>query len=252
MSQPDAAVAEGVSAVVPVLDESGSLAELHERLVAALAGLGRPWQVVYVDDGSTDGSRETLARLAGSRPEVTVVLLARNFGQTAALAAGIDHARYPVLVTLDADLQNDPADIPRLVARIDEGADLVSGWRRDRQDAWLTRVLPSRIANSLISRVTGVRLHDYGCTLKAYRRRLFDSFRLYGEMHRFVPAWAALAGARVAEVPVAHVPRRAGASKYGLLGRHYRYEGGDKAAAVALEVLRAAVADVGPTIKVCG
>lgn len=211
----------GVSAVVPVFDELENLEELHERLVAALSTSGREWEIVYVDDGSTDGSTELLGRLAVEDEHVTVVELARNFGQTAALAAGLDEARLDVVVTLDADLQNDPADIETLVTRLEEGADVASGWRRDRRDPFVSRVLPSLVANALISRATGVSLHDYGCTLKAYRRRLFDEFRLYGEMHRFVPAWAAWAGARVAEVPVAHHPRRAGSSKYGI-GRTWR------------------------------
>lgn len=211
----------GLSVVVPVYDERESLTALHERIRDSLEPLGLAWEVVYVDDGSRDGSDGVLRDLAASDDRVVVVRLARNFGQTAALSAGIDHASHDVLVTLDADLQNDPRDIPQLLSRLEDGADVVSGWRRDRKDAALTRTLPSRVANWLISRMTGVRLHDYGCTLKAYRRRLFESFRLYGEMHRFVPAYAAWAGARVVEVEVSHHPRRAGQSKYGL-GRTWK------------------------------
>ncbi len=172
---------------------------------------------MLVDDGSRDRSPEILRALARQDPEhVRVVLLRRNFGQTAAIAAGIDHARGQVIVLLDADLQNDPADIPKLLAKLDEGYDVVSGWRKHRQDPFLTRVLPSRLANALISWVTGVHLHDYGCTLKAYRREVLREFRLYGEMHRFIPAYAAAVGARIAEVVVQHHPRRRGKSKYGL------------------------------------
>jgi glycosyltransferase involved in cell wall biosynthesis len=215
------AVRGGVSVVVPVYNERETLPSLYGRLAGVLAGLAREHEVIFVDDGSLDGSDRVLEDIAAADPNVVVVQLARNYGQTAALAAGIDRARHEIVVTLDADLQNEPGDIPLLVQRIDEGADVVSGWRKDRQDPFLSRILPSLLANALISRATGVVLHDFGCTLKAYRRRLFESFRLYGEMHRFVPVYCAFAGGRVVEVPVHHAPRTAGRSKYGL-GRTWK------------------------------
>ncbi|HSB90936.1 MAG TPA: glycosyltransferase family 2 protein [Anaerolineales bacterium] len=204
-----------ISLVIPVYNEVESVPHLHQAIREALAG--RDYEVVYVDDGSTDGSVEALERLVREDGGASrVVVLRRNFGQTAALAAGIDHSSGEVIVTLDADLQNDPADIPALMQKIDEGYDVVSGWRVDRQDAALTRRLPSQIANWIISRVTGVRLHDYGCTLKAYRREVLEGFHLYGEMHRFIPAYAGGVGARIVEVPVRHHARRYGRAKYGL------------------------------------
>lgn len=205
-----------VSIVIPVYNEAGNVTILHALLGQLRKSWSVPFEVVLVDDGSTDGSREELARAADSDPSLVIVSLVRNYGQTAALAAGIEEARGEIVVTMDADLQNNPAEIPMLVAKLDEGYDVVSGWRRDRKDPLITRILPSRAANWLIGRITGVRLHDYGCTLKAYRRELFDRFRLYGEMHRFVPAYASAAGGRVAEVVVDHAPRRFGTSKYGL------------------------------------
>lgn len=216
MSAAQGSAPAGVSVVIPVFNERDNLPLLHERLVASLAPLGRPWEILYVDDGSFDGSTELLEGLAASEPRVRAIVLARNFGQTPALAAGIDHASHDVIVTMDADLQNDPADIPRLLAAIDGGASIVSGWRRNRRDPWLTRVLPSLVANVVIARVTGVRIHDLGCTLKAYRRKLFQSFQLVGDMHRFLPVFGAAAGGRLVEIEVAHAPRHAGASKYGL------------------------------------
>ncbi len=207
-----------LSIVIPVYNEEENLPLLHQALHEGLAACRYPWEAVLVDDGSSDGSAAVLERLAQEDPQhVRVVFLRRNFGQTAAIAAGIDHAKGDVVVLMDADLQNDPADIPMLIAKLEEGYDVVSGWRKDRQDPFLTRVLPSRIANGLISRVTGVHLHDYGCTLKAYRREILQGFRLYGEMHRFIPAYAASVGARMAEVVVHHHPRRFGKSKYGLM-----------------------------------
>jgi glycosyltransferase involved in cell wall biosynthesis len=204
-----------VSVVIPVYNEVDNLGPLHQELSQHLAG--RDYELVFVDDGSTDGSREALSSLASADVvHTTVVVLRRNFGQTAAIAAGIDHARGEVFVLIDADQQNDPADIPTLLAKIEEGYDVVSGWRRRRQDAFLTRTLPSRLANALISWVTGVRLRDYGCTLKAYRREVLQGFRLYGEMHRFIPAYAGSVGARIVEVPVNHRPRTRGKTKYGL------------------------------------
>ncbi len=208
--------APALSIVIPVYDEAESLGPLFAELGPALTALDRPAEVVAVDDGSTDGSFERLVALAHGDPRIRIVRLARNYGQTAALAAGIEHARAPVIVSLDADLQNDPADIPRLLAVLDGGVDVVNGWRSPRRDPWLTRRLPSQIANRLISLVTGTRLHDYGCTLRAMRAPVAKELRLYGELHRFIPALAADLGARVAEVKVNHRPRTLGRSKYGL------------------------------------
>ena len=209
--------ADSVSVVIPVYNEADSLPLLHQSLHQALDDLSMPWEIVYVDDGSRDHSLEVLISLAQADPEHTsVVQLRRNFGQTAAIAAGIDHACGEIIVLMDADLQNDPADIPMMLEKIGEGYDVVSGWRKHRQDAFITRTLPSRIANGLISWVTGVHLHDYGCTLKAYRREVITGFRLYGEMHRFIPAFAGWVGAKIIEVPVRHHPRRFGKTKYGL------------------------------------
>ncbi|MBI4730424.1 MAG: glycosyltransferase family 2 protein [Acidobacteria bacterium] len=204
-----------LSIVVPVFDEAGSIEELAGRL-ATVRALLPPSEAVLIDDGSTDGTTQILEELHRRDPWFQVVRLTRNFGQTAALAAGFDHARGEVVVTLDADLQNDPADIPRLLAKLDEGYDVVSGWRVDRKDRFVTRRIPSAVANRLVSWTTGVRLHDYGCTLKAYRREVVESLDLYGDAHRFLPALASAVGDRVAEVPVAHHPRRHGRSKYGL------------------------------------
>src|SRR5919108_6308529 len=203
-----------VSIVVPLFNEEENVPLLHERLQKAVAPLGG-YEIVYVDDGSTDGTFTRLSQIAAADPHVRVVRFRRNFGQTAALQAGIDYSQGEKLVFLDGDLQNDPADIPRLLQVLDEGHDVVSGWRKHRQDS-LMRRLPSRVANWLISRVTGVVLKDYGCTLKAYRREVLDNVRLYGEMHRFIPAYAAWAGASVTEIEVAHHPRSFGKSKYGL------------------------------------
>ena len=204
-----------VSVVIPVFNERENLPPLYQALRDALGS--RKAELVFVDDGSTDGSRRELERLARTdAARVRVVELRRNFGQTAAIAAGIDHAQGEVIVLIDADLQNDPADIPMMLDKIAEGYDVVSGWRIRRKDSFLTRTLPSRMANSLISWVTGVRLHDYGCTLKAYRREVLGGFRLYGEMHRFIPAFAGAVGAKIIEVPVQHYPRRLGKTKYGL------------------------------------
>ena len=208
--------APALSIVIPVYDEAESLGPLFAELRPTLARLDRPAEIVAVDDGSTDGSFERLRALAHGDPRIRIVRLARNYGQTAALAAGIEHARAPVIVSLDADLQNDPADIPRLLAVLDGGVDVVNGWRNPRRDPWLTRRLPSQIANRLISLVTGTRLHDYGCTLRAMRASVARELRLYGELHRFIPALAADLGASVAEVKVNHRPRTLGTSKDGL------------------------------------
>ena len=205
-----------LSVFLPVYNEEPNLRPLHAKLSDALRQLGRTSEIIYVDDGSTDGSLEVLRALAGLDTRVKVVALRRNYGQTAAMAAGIDAARGRVLIPMDADLQNDPADIIRLLNKLDEGYDVVSGWRKNRQDKLITRRLPSMLANRLISWIGGVPLHDYGCSLKAYRRESLEDVRLYGEMHRFIPIYASWAGARVAEIPVTHHPRTMGKSKYGL------------------------------------
>src|SRR5262245_1805130 len=203
-----------VSIVLPVYNEEEAIAPLFAELCAVLDGLGRPSEIVAVDDGSTDAS---FARLLAVRdPRLRIVRLARNYGQTAALSAGFEHARAPIVVSIDADLQHDPRDIPRLLAALGDDVDVVHGWRRARRDAWLTRRLPSRIANALISLVTGTRLRDYGCTLRVMRAPVARELSLYGEMHRFIPALAADLGARVVEIPVNHRPRTTGRSKYGL------------------------------------
>lgn len=208
---------DAISVILPVLNERDNLEPLHDRLTTALKPLGRDYEIVYVDDGSTDGSWDVLKRLVASDRAVRIVRLRRNFGQTAALAAGLAHSRHPVIITLDADLQNDPGDIPQLLATLDAGHDVVCGRRRARQDPWLTRRLPSAIANRLIRTLTGVRLHDIGCTLRAYRRALLVDVHMYGEMHRYLPVLLAWVGARIAESDVTHHPRAAGTSKYGLL-----------------------------------
>ena len=205
-----------LSVVVPVFNELESLEILHQQIKAVLISLERTYEIIYVDDGSTDGSSKKLQELAEADRSVVVIQLRRNFGQTAALSAGIDYARGEVVVCQDADLQNDPQDIPRLLAKLDEGYDLVSGWRKDRQDHWLWRKTTSALANWIISRVVDFKLHDIGCTLKAYRRELLNHIRLYGQMHRFIPALALQVGAKVAEIPVNHKPRLYGRSKYGL------------------------------------
>lgn len=206
-----------LSIVVPVYNEEENLPLLYQAIVKAVKPVGGDWEIILVDDGSRDGSYGVLEKIAADDPEhVRVVSLRRNFGQTAAIAAGIDHSTGEIIVLMDADMQNDPADIPMMLEKIEEGYDVVSGWRIKRQDTLITRTVPSRIANWLISQVTGVRLHDYGCTLKAYRREVLTGFRLYGEMHRFIPVYASSVGARIIEVPVQHHPRRFGKAKYGL------------------------------------
>ncbi len=205
-----------ISVVIPMFDEADNVEPLTTSLVEALEALNRPYEVIFIDDGSRDKTGDNLSAAVKSNPRLKVITFKRNVGQTAAMMAGIDHASGAVIVPMDGDLQNDPADIARLLAKLDEGYGVVSGWRRNRQDDYLTRTLPSRIANAIISWVSGVRLQDYGCTLKAYRREVLEGFRLYGEMHRFVPIYAKWQGARVTELPVAHNPRRAGHSKYGM------------------------------------
>ena len=199
-----------------MLNEEENLPILHQRLTEALVGSGYSYEIIIVDDGSTDRSFHVMQELRAQDEHLRVVRFRRNYGQTAAFAAGFDRAQGDVVVTLDADLQNDPADIPSLMAKVAEGYDVVSGWRVKRQDRFLDRRLPSIIANRLIGWSTGVRIHDYGCSLKAYRRDVLTDVRLYGELHRFIPALAHAAGARVTEVPVSHHPRRYGKAKYGL------------------------------------
>lgn len=206
-------VMPAVSVVVPVYNEELNVDELHARLSGVLRG--DDVEFIFVDDGSADSTFERLQGIAALDPRVRVLRFRRNFGQTAALSAGIDHARGETIVPIDGDLQNDPADIPRLLAKLDEGYDVVSGWRRERKDPFHRR-LPSQLANRLISLISGVRLHDYGCSLKAYRREVLEGVRLYGEMHRFVPIYATWQGARVTELVVEHHPRTRGKSKYGL------------------------------------
>ncbi|OGR02484.1 MAG: hypothetical protein A2284_09880 [Deltaproteobacteria bacterium RIFOXYA12_FULL_61_11] len=203
-----------LSIILPVYNEAPNLLEMHAKLTSALDTLGRDYEIVYVDDGSRDGSTELLAGFAS--PRVRVIELARNYGQTEAMQAGIDHANGDILIFLDADLQNDPSDIATLVAKLEEGYDLVSGWRRHRQDSWLFRRLPSLLANRLITGLNKTPLHDLGCTLKAYRRSILGPIRLHGEMHRLLPLYAIRRGARLAEVEVLHHPRSGGRSKYGL------------------------------------
>jgi len=211
-----AAVMLPLSVVVPLFNEQDSVRPLVQQLLDAVRPLGLNFELVLVDDGSQDRTAAVLAELSEAVPELVAVLLRRNYGQTAAMAAGFDASRGAVIVTLDGDLQNDPADIPLLLAKINEGFDLVSGWRHQRKDAALSRLLPSKVANGLIANVTGVRLHDYGCSLKAYRREVVEDLNLYGELHRFLPALAFIEGARISEVKVNHHPRRYGSSKYGI------------------------------------
>jgi dolichol-phosphate mannosyltransferase len=208
--------APAISIFLPVKDEEPNLLLLHDKLDQALRALGRTAEIIYVDDGSTDDGLKILRELAQMDARVRVVALRRNYGQTAAMAAGIDAARGEVLIPMDADLQNDPADIARLLDKLDEGFDVVSGWRKNRQDKLITRKIPSMIANRLISWIGGVPLHDYGCSLKAYRRESLQDVHLYGEMHRFIPIYASWAGARVTEIPVTHHARTMGKTKYGL------------------------------------
>ncbi len=210
-----------ISVVIPAYNEEENLPVLYERLKAVLDKLEGDYEILFVDDGSTDGSFEVLRDLARRDGKVRVIRFRRNYGQTAAMYAGFEHATGDVIVTMDADLQNDPEDIPRLLRKLEEGYDIVSGWRKDRKDPFLSRRLPSKIANWIISKVTGVELHDYGCTLKAYRSEIAKRYRLYGDMHRFLPALARRFGAKVTEIPVRHHPRLYGRSKYGI-GRTVR------------------------------
>src|SRR5512136_553585 len=205
-----------LSIVLPVFDEAGALPGLHAELSSVLASLGKSYEIVAVDDGSRDQSLSVLKQLAQADPRLVVISLRRNFGQTAAFAAGFDHSRGDVVITLDADGQNDPADIPVILSKLDEGYDIVSGWRRNRKEPFFLRRLPSIIANWLISRSTDVKLHDYGCSLKAYRNEVVKNVRLYGELHRFIPALASWMGVKIAEVPVNDRKRAHGKSKVGI------------------------------------
>ncbi len=206
-----------LSILVPVYNESGNVLELHRELDRTLRDFAGWYELIFVDDGSTDGTAALLAKIQDSDPDhVRVAYLKRNCGQTAALSAALDLSRGSILIPMDGDRQNDPADIPRLLAKLDEGHDVVSGWRRRRQDTFITRKVPSWIANKLVARISGVPLHDFGCTMKAYRRRVLEGVRLYGEMHRFIPIFATWQGANVAELEVNHRARTAGRTKYGL------------------------------------
>lgn len=215
------AVAPDVSVIVPIYNEVESLEALVGAIAQSLQPIPYSYEIICVDDGSKDGSTALLKELAKTRSDLCAVILRRNYGQTPAMAAGFNQAKGKFIVSLDADLQNDPSDIPLLLAKLEEGYDLVSGWRIKRQDAALTRLLPSKVGNWLIGRVTNVRVHDYGCSLKAYRAELLADMNLYGELHRFLPALAFIEGAKIAEIPVKHHPRRYGSSKYGL-GRTLR------------------------------
>jgi glycosyltransferase involved in cell wall biosynthesis len=210
-----------LSVVVPIYNEAESLPHLVDEISKSLQAIEMSYEIICVDDGSKDGSTEILRQLTQQRSDLKAVLLRRNYGQTPAMAAGFQFAQGKAIVTLDGDLQNDPTDIPILLAKLDEGYDLVSGWRKNRQDNTLTRLIPSKLANLLIAKVTGVQLHDYGCSLKVYRSELVADMNLYGELHRFLPALAFIEGARIAELPVRHHARRFGKSKYGL-GRTFR------------------------------
>jgi glycosyltransferase involved in cell wall biosynthesis len=209
-----------LSVVVPLYNEAENVADLHRQLTESLEPMGVPYEILLVDDGSRDGTTERIVAIEAGDPRVRVLRLRRNFGQTAAFSAGFDHARGDVIVTSDGDLQNDPKDIPRIVAKLDEGFDLVCGWRQSRQDPW-SKKIPSWFANRIISFATGVHLHDYGCSLKAIRAEVVKGLKLYGEMHRFIPAVASWIGVSVAEMPVNHRPRTRGKSKYGI-GRTVR------------------------------
>lgn len=205
-----------LSVVIPIFNEKESITPLYRELKTVLEGMRTKYEVIFVDDGSGDGTGEILQRLAQEDKRMKVIRFRKNFGQTAAIAAGVEHALGEIIVTMDGDGQNDPHDIPRLLNKLEDGYDVVSGWRRERKDPLFNKRFPSAVANRLISWLTGVRLHDYGCTLKAYRRNILKDVRLYGEMHRFIPAYASWVGARIAEIEVVHHPRKHGRSKYGL------------------------------------
>jgi len=204
-----------ISVVVPLLNEQDNIGPLYEQITQTLTDV-YDYEIIFVDDGSSDNSFDILAKLQKADARIRVICFRKNFGQTAALSAGFAYARGKVIVAIDADLQNDPADIPKMIARLDEGFDVVSGWRKKRHDNAITRLIPSKIANWLIAKITGVKLHDFGCTLKVYRRDVLEEIKLYGEMHRFIPALASWSGARITEIVVNHRPRTAGTAKYGL------------------------------------
>jgi glycosyltransferase involved in cell wall biosynthesis len=204
-----------ISVVVPLLNEQDNIRALYEQITQTLAGKYE-YEVIFIDDGSTDNSFTVLGGLQKADAKVRVIRFRKNFGQTAALSAGFDHSRGKIIIAIDADLQNDPADIPRMIEKLHEGFDVVSGWREKRYDNAVTRLIPSKIANWLIAKITGVKLHDFGCTLKAYRREILEQINLYGEMHRFIPALASWSGARICELVVNHRPRTAGVAKYGI------------------------------------
>ncbi len=210
-----------ISVLGPVYNEAGNINEFHSEIIEVLDSLGKSYEIVYVDDGSTDGSREMLARIAEADKRVKVILFTRNFGQTAAVSAAIAAASGNVLITIDTDRQNDPRDIPEMLKLIEQGYDVISGWRKYRKDPYISRKLPSVFANWMISKIGGLYLHDYGCSLKAYRGDVLKNVRLYGEMHRFIPLYAKQVGAEIMEMPVNHRPRVAGKSKYGI-GRTYK------------------------------
>ncbi len=210
-----------VSVVVPVYNEEENVSELVERIHKSLSAAGFSFEIIVVDDGSTDRTADVLKAIKEKYPELKIVIFRRNFGQSAAMTAGFDIAKGDVVVTMDGDLQNDPSDIPGMVRKLEEGFDVVAGWRKDRKDAFISRLLPSKIANWLIGKTTGVRLHDYGCSLKAYRKEISKNLLLYGELHRFIPVLASLQGAKITEMVVAHHPRLKGKSKYGI-GRTFR------------------------------
>ena len=205
-----------ISVVIPIFNEGENISPLYQELKAVMEKLGAEYEVIFVDDGSDDASNEILQRLAQGNKRIKVIQFRKNFGQTAAIAAGVEHAQGEIIVTMDGDRQNDPQDIPRLLEQLEQGYDVASGWRKNRKDPFLSKKFPSAVANRLISWLTRVRLHDYGCTLKAYRRDILKDVRLYGEMHRFIPAYASWVGARITELEVAHHPRKHGKSKYGL------------------------------------
>lgn len=205
-----------LSIIIPVHDEQDNIEPLYEELVQVLEGMPSRSEIIFVNDGSRDDTARILDQLAGKDQRITAVHLMRNYGQTTAMMAGFDHTRGEMVVAMDGDGQNDPADIPRLLAKMKEGYTVVSGWRKDRKDARLTKVIPSRVANRIISVVTGVRLHDHGCSLKAYHRNVIRELKLYGEMHRFIPVFSEWGGAQVCEIVVNHRPRRSGVSKYGI------------------------------------
>jgi glycosyltransferase involved in cell wall biosynthesis len=206
----------GISIIVPVYNEQENVVASYEEITGVVSKMGRPYEIIFIDDGSRDETLPRLRKVADADPSLLIIEFRRNFGQTAAMAAGLDASRYPIVITLDGDLQNDPAEIPRMVSLLEQGYDLVAGWRRDRKDKLLSRKIPSMIANRIISSSTGVHLHDYGCTLKAMTDEVAKGLKLYGEMHRFIPALAHQMGAKIAEIPVNHRERRFGTSKYGI------------------------------------